>query len=169
MSIITFTFDPLKPQDGSTNVGGINPLSAMSLGMNPELRKKCGEIDEDSDMEIIGQPKIKKSATNVSDSKSEPLKSDAYPCSYKAKDQQLAGYINVTDPTCTFCEEVCQPPDVDDSIGFFDGFDTMEVGIVYGTLLVFTLLYQIWVCKYQKPKTAAQLNEVKNEHLYKSF
>lgn len=54
MSIITFTFDPLKPQDGSSNVGGINPLSAMSLGMNPELRKKCGEIDEDSDMEVIG-------------------------------------------------------------------------------------------------------------------
>lgn len=167
LSIITFQFDPLNSTNGSTSAGaGFNPLGAMTLGMNPEMRRKCGEVDEASDLEVIGQPKVKKSSAPANKT-GMPLSSDAYPCS--TKDPKLAGYVNVTDPSCTFCDEVCQPPDVDDTIGFFDGFSGKTVGIVYGCLLAFSLLYQIWVCVYRDKKAHAELEELKNEVLYKSW
>ena len=98
-----------------------------------------------------------------------PLNADAYACSTETDGGNLAGYVNVTEPTCTFCEEVCEPPNVDDHIGFFDGFDTTTVSGVYGGLLGFTLLYQIYICKFRSAKAHAELQDLKKEVLFKSF
>lgn len=81
LSIITFQFNPLNSTNESTSVGaGFNPLSAMTLGMSPEMKKKCGAIDEESDNDIIGQPKVRQSQIEANET-GQPLNSNAYPCS----------------------------------------------------------------------------------------
>jgi hypothetical protein len=36
---------------------------------------------------------------------------------------------------------MCEAPDIDASIGFFDGFDTKTVGITYGFLVSVSVLW----------------------------
>lgn len=58
---------------------------------------------------------------------------------------------------------------MDDTINFFDGFDGKTVGIVYGILIAFSILYQIWVCVYRDTKAKTELEELKNEVQYKMY
>jgi hypothetical protein len=51
------------------------------------------------------------------------------------------GYVNVKNASCTFCDEICQPPEIDSSIGFFDGFDGKSVGIYYGIFIGLSILW----------------------------
>ena len=111
--------------------------------MSPELRRKCGDIDDPTAITTLASDSNPAAAPQPIQNKTggQPLSAEAYPCYYKANSQDIAGYNNVTDPTCTFCEEVCQPPNVDDNINFFDGFDKTTVFIIYGILIGFSLLY----------------------------
>ena len=45
--------------------------------------------------------------------------------------------------SCAACDQACPAPPVDASIGFFDGFDGALVAIVYGALIVFSIIYQV--------------------------
>jgi hypothetical protein len=53
----------------------------------------------------------------------------------------MEGYTGVKNSTCSFCAEMCAPPDIDASIGFFDGFDQGTVGWTYAVLIVFSLAW----------------------------
>ena len=47
---------------------------------------------------------------------------------------------------------MCEAPDIDSSIGFFDGFDKKTVGITYGSLIGFSILWQWYVWKIRGPR-----------------
>ena len=71
-----------------------------------------------------------------------PLDIKLYPCEYEVPaNGSVDGYPNVKGSSCSFCDAMCSQPDVDDSIGFFDGFDTKLVSITYGVLILFTILW----------------------------
>lgn len=70
------------------------------------------------------------------------METEVYPCDYPIpSNKTIDGYPNVKSTSCSFCDAMCEQPDVDDSIGFFDGFDKKTVGITYGSLIVFTILW----------------------------
>lgn len=50
--------------------------------------------------------------------------------------------------SCAACDQACPAPPVDASIGFFDGFDGALVAIVYGALILFSIIYQIIRVKF---------------------
>lgn len=60
------------------------------------------------------------------------------------EDGIVDGYPDVKAGKCTFCSELCEPPTIDSSIGFFDGFDGKTVGATYAVLTAFTILWQIY-------------------------
>lgn len=41
----------------------------MTLGMSPEQQKRCGEIEEYSDLEAVRQAKLKKDSAQIADIK----------------------------------------------------------------------------------------------------
>ena len=63
-----------------------------------------------------------------------------YPCGYNVPSNgTIDGYTGINNSTCTFCDEMCEAPDINLSIDFFDGFDSKTVGITYGVLGLFTM------------------------------
>lgn len=50
-------------------------------------------------------------------------------------------YTNIGNCTCTYCDEACTPSTISNVIGFFDGFDSVLVGIAYGCLIVFSIAF----------------------------
>ena len=81
------------------------------------------------------------------------LNSTAYPCETDMApfDYKLFGYDDINDSTCSFCQKVCPPPIVDDTIAFFDGFSWRLVGFSYLGFILFTILFQVlkhcWINK----------------------
>ena len=51
------------------------------------------------------------------------------------------GYANLRNCTCSFCDDACEAPKVNADIGFFDGFDGILVGIVYGVLIALSIIF----------------------------
>jgi len=90
----------------------------------------------------------------------EPLKSSAYPCSHEAVNGMIDGYPSA-DTACTFCDEKCEKPKVDDYIGFLDGFDTSAVGISYAILIPISIILAIIDCVYFRPKYRKELADLK--------
>ena len=62
---------------------------------------------------------------------------------------------------------MCEQPDVDASIGFFDGFDVKTVGITYGSLIVFTIIWQIYIQCLRKPKIDKEWDKIVQENTSK--
>ena len=60
----------------------------------------------------------------------------------------LSDYTGVKNCSCAACDSACPAPPVDASIGFFDGFNVGLVAIVYGALIVFTVIFQVVRRKY---------------------
>ncbi|CDW90740.1 UNKNOWN [Stylonychia lemnae] len=52
-------------------------------------------------------------------------------------------YIDCQNCTCAYCDKACKPPEVSADIGFFDGFNKELVGISYGVLIGFTIIFQL--------------------------
>ena len=77
----------------------------------------------------------------------------AYPCQYKVPENgTLDGYKNVKNSTCTYCDEMCQAPQVDSTIKFMDGFKKKLVLILYLVFGLFSIIYQTIKNLYFKPK-----------------
>ena len=78
-----------------------------------------------------------------------PLNLEVYTCGHPIpEDGHIDGYPTgptpssvLSDVTCTFCDEVCEAPDIDASIGFWDGCDWNTVWITYGVLGGFTIAW----------------------------
>jgi predicted cobalt transporter CbtA len=51
--------------------------------------------------------------------------------------------------SCAACDAACPAPPVDATIAFFAGFDGILVGIVYGALIVFSIVFQLVRAKLQ--------------------
>ena len=65
-----------------------------------------------------------------------------YPCdTIVPEDEIYDGYTKILNGTCTFCSEMCEPPTIDNHIGFFEGFKGKQVAIVYGLLLGLTVVW----------------------------
>lgn len=68
----------------------------------------------------------------------------AYPCNTPIpQNGSFANFSGVGNCSCATCDLSCPAPPVDASIGFFDGFDWVLVAIVYGVLVVFSIVYTI--------------------------
>jgi hypothetical protein len=57
----------------------------------------------------------------------------------------------------------CEAPDVNAEIGFFDGFDGKLVGIAYGSLIAFSILFQLARYYYFKKYGKVDSNEQTEE------
>ena len=55
----------------------------------------------------------------------------------------LNNYTKVGNCSCAACDRACPPPPVNATIGFFDGFNVLLVVIVYLSLAVFSIIYQV--------------------------
>jgi hypothetical protein len=55
----------------------------------------------------------------------------------------FSNFTKVGNCSCAACDAACPAPPVDASIGFFDGFDGILVAIVYGGLIVFSIVFQL--------------------------
>ena len=93
-----------------------------------------------------------------------PLNLQVYDCGYPIpEDGKLDGYP--TDPanpvlkpvTCTFCDEVCEAPDIDATINLFDGCDWDVIKISYGIFAGLTVLLQIYIFVFKNPKDSKEL------------
>jgi hypothetical protein len=70
------------------------------------------------------------------------LNGDTYPCSEKIKGGKLADYTEIKESSCTFCDALCEAPDVDASIGFLEGgFDYKTILLYYGILIGCSIFY----------------------------
>jgi hypothetical protein len=79
----------------------------------------------------------------------EALTTYAYPCdTIIPANGSFANFSNVGNCSCAACDQACPAPPVDASIGFFDGFDFILVAIVYGVLLVFSVVFTLIKNKY---------------------
>jgi hypothetical protein len=68
----------------------------------------------------------------------------AYPCQYPVPTNgSLGNYTKVLNCSCTACDAACPAPPVDATIAFFAGFDGILVAIVYGSLIVFSIVFQL--------------------------
>ena len=77
-----------------------------------------------------------------------PLNTQAYPCNYSVPaNGTVDGYPKLANCSCNYCQDMCEPPDVTSSIGFFDGFDTKVAWIVVGSVIGFSILWQLFVCR----------------------
>lgn len=80
-----------------------------------------------------------------------PLDTQVYPCDYPVPaDGILDGYTGVDNATCNYCQAICDPPDVNGEIEFMDGFDGKLSWIVAGSVVGFSILWQIYVCASSK-------------------
>jgi hypothetical protein len=79
---------------------------------------------------------------NFSSNDSLSLHQTAYECGLKLPTNgSLDGYSSLTNCTCAYCDNACEAPKVDGSIGFFDGFDGGLVLGVYFYLIIFSIVF----------------------------
>lgn len=73
------------------------------------------------------------------------LNNDSYfPCDHHVPaNGSLGNYTKVGNCSCTACDAACPAPPVDATIAFFAGFDGILVAIVYGALIVFSIIFQL--------------------------
>jgi len=69
------------------------------------------------------------------------LNTQVYPCSYEIPINGSVDGYSVKNATCTFCDEICEAPKIDSSIGFFDGFDLSQILIYYSISIGFTIFW----------------------------
>ena len=78
------------------------------------------------------------------------LNVDAYPCDTAVPaNGSFGNYTKVGNCSCAACDAACPAPPVDATIAFFAGFDGILVGIVYGALIVFSIVFQLVRAKLQ--------------------
>lgn len=72
------------------------------------------------------------------------LRAPAFQCNTTTpSDGNFANYTNVGNCSCAACDLACPAPSVNAEVGFFDGFDGALVAIVYGALILFSVLFQV--------------------------
>lgn len=76
------------------------------------------------------------------------------------KDGIWEKYTDIGNTTCSFCAKMCQAPDIDNSVGFFDGFAGRAVLITYIVIVVFTLLYQVYVQFFRNKQIDKEWDEL---------
>lgn len=79
---------------------------------------------------------------NFSDNPDDSLNDNVYPCDFKVPENgTFQGYEDLKNCTCTYCDLACSPTTISSAIGFFDGFDTGIVTLVYIYLILFTIVF----------------------------
>ena len=66
-----------------------------------------------------------------------------FPCNTEVPiSGNFSNYTKVGNCSCAACDQACPAPPVDAFIGFFDGFNGLLVGLVYGGLILFSVGFQ---------------------------
>lgn len=91
------------------------------------------------------------------DIEKKPLKVEMHPCAYSVpSDGVLDGYPKIENSTCSFCSEMCEPPDIDASIGFFDGFNNKTAFTFVGVLVGTSLIWQAYLSMVKNKKVSQE-------------
>eukprot|EP00347_Sterkiella_histriomuscorum_P014918 403359016 len=92
------------------------------------------------------------------------LNDNIHPCSdVVPADGVFDQYANCKNCTCATCDQACQAPNVNAEIGFFDGFNGTLVGISYGALIAFSIIFQLVRHFCMKKKSVDDMNDDKED------
>lgn len=84
-----------------------------------------------------------------------------YDCSYQVpSDGIVDNFPKVKNSTCSYCAEVCEPPQIDMTIHFLDGFSGSSGWLALGLFLGITLVIQAYQCCYKKPRVEKEWEEI---------
>lgn len=59
-------------------------------------------------------------------------------------DAILNGYNSTYNCTCAYCQDACQPPNVNGDVGFFDGCDGELVAIIWCLLILVSVILYVF-------------------------
>lgn len=131
--------------------------------------KKCSGIDNQVSVKIEQKRQLEEEtplpvlSDDIDRNFSKPLYVPVHPCGLKIPDNgTVDGYPKLEQASCTFCDEMCQAPDIDASIKFFDGFDTKTVVITYVVMGVFTIAWQIYIQIFKRKQVSKEYDEIIN-------
>lgn len=83
---------------------------------------------------------------------------DWFSCEYDVPEDGLViGYPDNHNTTCSFCDNACTPPVVNDDIGFLDGLSWYIVGYSYLGYVVLTIIFQLVLHFCCKSKELAKI------------
>lgn len=89
-----------------------------------------------------------------------PLYVTSYPCDQPIPaDGKIDGY-KVEESHCTFCDALCSPPAVNGDIGFFNEFKWEIVAIVYGAIILVSIVVEVIRCFCCNAKINAKYEEL---------
>ena len=71
--------------------------------------------------------------------------------------------------TCTFCDEVCEAPDIDATIFFFDGCNWKVIYVSYSIFGVLTILVQVYIYFVRNPSKNKELIKLMQEQTNESL
>ncbi len=75
-----------------------------------------------------------------------------YPCDYVLPENKtIDGFTDLFNVTCSDCRETCEPPVVDSSVGFFDGFDWNEMALTVLWDSIFSITFELLKFKFVTP------------------
>ena len=104
---------------------------------------------------------FEEAAKNDSNSAVDPLFVKTYPCDTPVPaNETYDGYTKVKNSTCTFCSSMCEAPDFDSSINFFNGFKPGLVWSTYGALIGLTIAWQLYIFSCRKGKIEKEYEEL---------
>ena len=87
-----------------------------------------------------------------------------YPCEYDIPASGiLDNYTGLKNSTCSYCQARCESPDVDASIGFFDGFQTGKSFTFVGIVVGLTVLYQAYNCFWKQKSVDKEWETMRRE------
>lgn len=90
-----------------------------------------------------------------------PLNVHMYDCGFPIPaNKTLDGYSDLKTTDCSYCADVCEPPSIDGTVHFFDGFQTDQVMWTYAALLGFTVLWQLYICLIRRPRVTKEWEEI---------
>ena len=95
------------------------------------------------------------------------LNTYAYPCdTVIPSNGSFSNFSKVGNCSCVSCDAACPAPPVDATIAFFAGFDGILVAIVYGALIVFSIVFQLIRAKLMKKIDPESLEDDAQQPLY---
>lgn len=70
---------------------------------------------------------------------------------------QIDGFTGLKQAKCTYCREVCDPPIVDATIHFLDGFGENYIGLMILFMLIISVSFEIFKYQVLTPQAVKQL------------
>ena len=92
------------------------------------------------------------------------MQAKVYPCGWNIPQSGiLDNFKDLSTAKCTFCRDTCEPPIVDATVRFLDGYNKVEMTMFLMLLFAFSMLYELIKKLKLKPKYKQELQKLKEE------